>query len=188
MPKSFFKKNNTCRRYLKTDDIRLNGWIIMRFYGRYSSEDFFYVIFNISDFCEKYHRFDRDYDFNFLSAEIMKLFRKADKLNEQILVERTKNLETEIKNLRLQKQRRLLIKKLRELNDREAQNIIKLKKNKARERTDASTVATSEPTRINSSFVFGEWNPSFLLRELESPGTAQLGFVNKIVGLNAGIF
>ena len=48
---------------------------------------------------------------------------EANKLDEQIL-------EIKIKNLRLKKQRRLLIKKLRELGNREIQNIIKLEKNK----------------------------------------------------------
>ena len=94
----------------------------MRPYGRCFSEGLFYIISDISDSCERCHRFDRYCNLNPSFKKIAKLFCEANKLDEQIL-------KIKAKNLRLRKQRRLLIKKLRELSDREAQNITKLEKN-----------------------------------------------------------
>ena len=77
------------------------------------------------------------------------MFGEVNKFNKQIL-------KVEVKNLRLRKQRRLLIKKLRELNNHEIQNIIKLKKNKAQERTNANAVVMFEPIKANSSSISGD--------------------------------
>ena len=107
------------------------------------------MISDISDSCERCHRFDRYCDLSSPFKEIAKLSGKANKLDEQIL-------EVEAKSLQLRKQRRLLIRKLRELGDREIQNIAELEKDEAQERADANTVATSKPTGANSSSVFGE--------------------------------
>ena len=73
----------------------------MRSCNRYIFKKSSCVMSAIFDFYKKYYRFDRYCNLSSLFVEIAKLFRKTDKFDKQILVERTKSLETEVKNLRL---------------------------------------------------------------------------------------
>ena len=82
----------------------------------------FYIISRFSDSCERYYRLIRFCNLNFLFVKIAKIFRAAEKLDEQIF-------DLTAKNIRLKKQRRLLLKKIYNLNNRKAQNITELEKN-----------------------------------------------------------
>ena len=71
------------------------------------------VIFRFSDSYKRYYRFTCSCDLNFFFAEIAKIFRTAEKFDKQIF-------DLTAKSIRLRKQRRLLLKKFRNLNDRKA--------------------------------------------------------------------
>ena len=101
MSKLVIKKNNIFRRHNKTDDINLCSWIIIRSCNQCSSEGLSCVISDISNFCERYYRFYRYYDLNPFFQKIAKLYRKAEKLDEQILAETRKSFEVETRRSRL---------------------------------------------------------------------------------------
>jgi hypothetical protein len=71
------------------------------------------MVSRFSNSCERYYRSNRLCDLNLQSAEIAKISRATDKLNKKIL-------KVKAKRIRLYKQRRLLIKKLRNLDNRKA--------------------------------------------------------------------
>jgi hypothetical protein len=79
-----------------------------------------YVIFPSSSKCEQYVRHNRQYELAFLINQLDKLSEQKNKLLNQIIKNKTRTR-------RLRKQRRLLLKKMRNLNDRKAQNIFELK-------------------------------------------------------------
>ena len=85
----------------------------MRFCADCTDNNVPYVISRFSNLYKRYYRFIRFCDLNFFSAEITKIFRITEKLDEQIF-----NLAA--KKIRLRKQRRLLLKKNYNLGDREA--------------------------------------------------------------------
>jgi hypothetical protein len=189
MPKLISKKSSTARRHTKADDILAAGSPVMRPCGRCSSEGVLCVVSDISDSCERCHRFKRQCDLAPPSAEIAKISKKANELDEQIL-------EAEARSLRLRKQRRLLTKKLRELGDRETQNIAELEKDEEElERGEANAIAKSvsdrhsgsgvpghqsqldDHTIVSSSGLGDPLSPSFL----QSPVSAQWGFLDETV-------
>jgi hypothetical protein len=177
MPKLVSKKSSTVRRQIKADDIKSSGWVTMRPCTCCLSEKVSCVMSASSDSCERCYRFNRYCDLSPPSAEIAKLSREDEKLGEQIF-------EAEAKSVRLRKQRRLIRKKLRDLGDREAQNISELEKDEAQEGVDANTVATSEPPGANSSSTSGDpaLSPSYW-QNLSPPAW---GSFDETVESNAG--
>jgi hypothetical protein len=78
------------------------------------------VIFPLSESCEQCVRFNRDCELSFPVAKFDKLSKQEGELFNQIT-------ECKTRACRLRKQRRLLLKKIRDLGDREARNIFKIK-------------------------------------------------------------
>src|SRR5450432_2411206 len=93
-----------------------------------------------SDHCVEYYRTHRRYELASPMAEVERLALKAEKLREQ-------RLEAERKAIRLRTQERALYKKMRELGDRENQNILDLEAEEALERVLA---ASQPPTGAGS--------------------------------------
>jgi hypothetical protein len=83
-----------------------------------------YVLSEVSEKCEQCHRFNRPYDLTSLWAEVYRLLKQSDDLKEKVL-------EAEVKALRLRKQRRVILKKVRALGAREENNIEGLEMNEA---------------------------------------------------------
>jgi hypothetical protein len=196
MPKRISKKSSTSRRHQTADDIKSGGWVTMRSCLGCLQHNVPCVVSDFSDSCERCYRFNRCCELSSPSSEIARLSREADKLDEQILAERTKSIEAEAKSFRLRKQRRLLTKKLRDLGDREAQNIAELEKDEEElEKEKANAIAKSVSDRHSGSGAPGHQSqlddrtvasssgsgdplsPSFL----QSLGSADWGFLSETV-------
>jgi hypothetical protein len=74
------------------------------------------VLSEVSEKCEQCHRFNRPCDLASPWAEVHRLLKQSDDLKEKVL-------EAEAKALRLRKQRRVILKKVRALGAREESNI-----------------------------------------------------------------
>ena len=123
----------------------------MRFCAGCTGNNVHYIISRFSDSCERYYYLTRFCNLSFFFIKIAKILRIAEKLNKQIL-------KLAAKNIRLKKQRRLLLKKFRNLNDCKVHNITELKKDEEQKKINANTVATSESTGTNSFFLLGAAN------------------------------
>ena len=114
---------STYRRHAQADFKFRFSILIMRSYSFYLRVNIFCVVFLSFFKCEQYVRYNRQYKLAFPVDQLDKLSEQENKLLDQII-----KSETRIR--RLCKQRRLLLKKIRDLGDREAQNIFKLEINK----------------------------------------------------------
>ena len=100
------------------------------------------------------------------SSDFAKIEKKRSRINNKLRATRALLSENFIKINRLEKQQAFLKKREGEMIRRNIENIKALEKLKEekrllKEKTDANTVATSEPIRINSSSVSGDWVLSF---------------------------
>jgi hypothetical protein len=95
----------------------------MRLCSSYLRANTFYVVFFSFFKYKQYVRHNRQYKLASPVDQLDKLSEQENKLLNQIT-------ESKTKTRRLRKQRRLLLKKIRNLGDRKAQNIFKLKINK----------------------------------------------------------
>jgi hypothetical protein len=82
------------------------------------------VLLEVFEKCEQCHRFNRPCNLASPWAEVHRLLKQSDDLKEKML-------KAEAKALRLRKQRRVILKKVRALGAREESNIEGLKMNKA---------------------------------------------------------
>jgi predicted transcriptional regulator len=115
----------------------------MRPYSACVSRRILYQISEASDYCVEYYRTHRQYELASPIAEIERLNSKAEALRKQRLEVIVK---AQRKALRLRKQERALIKKMRELSARENQNILELEMEEtAEEALDAPELPSSAP-------------------------------------------
>jgi hypothetical protein len=87
-----------------------------------------YVVFPLSPKYEQYIRHNRQYKLASPVDQLDKLSEQENKLLNQIT-------KSEARTRHLRKQRRLLLKKIKNLGDREAQNIFKLEMNEILSKT-----------------------------------------------------
>ena len=108
------------------------------------------MISSESESCSECYRFKRRCSLAPNDSELDKQLKIKEKLDEEIVEAMRVAVEAEAKAIRLRKQRRLAIKRLRELGDREALNIEELENDEAL----AASVATSseENPSVSSSF------------------------------------
>jgi hypothetical protein len=115
---------STQRRYEKADYILITSIFVIRPYSYYISVYTDYIFSDLSAKYKQYYRFNRFYDLAPLWGEIKRLTNKEEKL-------RSEARALEAKVFRFRKQARALRKKMRELSDRENQNILDLEEEKA---------------------------------------------------------
>ena len=128
----------------------------MRLCFSYLRVNALYIVFLSFSKCEQCVRYNRQYELAFLVNQLDKLFEQENKLLNQIT-------ESKARTRRLRKQRRLLLKKIRNLGDRETQNIFKLKINKILSETLVKLTEILNPFSLRSFFFL-----NFTL--LDSPG------------------
>jgi len=119
MPRS---NNNILRRFRKADRFLQTGFFVIRLCSYYFIRDFFYIFNSESPHYERYFRVNRQCKLILFDTEIERLYKKAKKLFNGAK-------ETRAKTVRLTKQRRAVLKRLRALNDKENQNIFELELN-----------------------------------------------------------
>jgi hypothetical protein len=91
----------------------------MRPCSYYSTRDFLYILSPESPYYKRYFRVNRQYKLAPFDAEIERLYKKVKKLFNGAK-------KAYIKVVHLAKQRRIVLRRLRALSDREDQNILKL--------------------------------------------------------------
>jgi hypothetical protein len=111
------------RRHLKANRLLFFGLIIMRACSFYRTHNFFYVVAPESLYCERYFRSYLEYKLAFPDAKAERLFKEKERFISEIAV-------IYAKISRLRKQYRAVIKKLRDLGNRENRNILEFKINK----------------------------------------------------------
>jgi hypothetical protein len=121
MPRLSF---NTQRRHRFVDKILRLGTIAIRPYAFYTRLGILYITSAAYKFCEQCLRSTRSCDLTSPLAEVKRIFKKTEKLQAEAL-------EAEAKAYRLRKQRRMLLKKMRELGARKEKNIENLEINEA---------------------------------------------------------
>jgi hypothetical protein len=124
MPPRRRPTSSTFRRHQKADQILKTGLLVMRPYAYCVASSSLYVLSEVSEKCEQCHRFNRPYNLASPWAEVYRLLKQSDDLKEKML-------EAKAKALRLRKQRRVILKKVRALGAREESNIEGLKINEA---------------------------------------------------------
>jgi hypothetical protein len=112
MPRPVVLRNSTFRRYRNADKLLATGVISMRPCAHCLRSSLLYVLSSHSEKCEQCYRFNRPCDLATPWSEIDRLLEKRDKL-------RVERLAAEAKAIRLRKQERQLLKKVRALGDRE---------------------------------------------------------------------
>jgi hypothetical protein len=113
---------NSQRRHSWADSKFRAGTVAMRAYSACLSRSVLYVVSPSSSKCEQCVRHNRQYKLDSPVNQLDKLSVQENKLLNLIS-------ENEVKTQRLRKQRRLLLKKMKDLKDRETQNIFELKMN-----------------------------------------------------------
>jgi hypothetical protein len=89
----------------------------------------FYIISSESESYSEYYRFKRRCSLAPNNSELDKQLKIKEKLDKKIVEAMRVAIKAEAKTIRLRKQRRLAIKRLRKLGDREALNIKELENN-----------------------------------------------------------
>jgi hypothetical protein len=124
MPRPIVLRNSTFRRYRNADKLLATGVISMRPCAYCLRSSLLCVLSPYSEKCEQCYRFNRPCDLATSWFEVNRLLEKRDKLRE-------KRLAAEAKAIRLRKQERQLLKKIRALGDKEEQNLAELEIKKA---------------------------------------------------------
>jgi hypothetical protein len=117
MPRRIF---SILRRYLKADRFLSSGLIVMRACSFYRTHNFLCVITPESSHCERYFRSHLKYELTPPDAKAERFLKKKERLASEITAAYTKIT-------RFRKQYRAIIKKLRDLGNREDRNILELK-------------------------------------------------------------
>src|SRR5450755_4966065 len=107
------------RRHLWADSNFRSGTVAMRAYSSCLSHNTLCVVSPSSSRCEQCVRYNRQCELDSPVDQLDKLSTQENKLLDLIS-------ESEAKTRRFRKQRRLLLKKMRDLKDREAQNIFEM--------------------------------------------------------------
>jgi hypothetical protein len=116
---------STTRRQRRADRLASWGCIVMRACSGCVSRCVVCVVSPEVDACVECFKFNRRCSLAPNDSEIQKQFVAKEKLDNEIK-------ETEAKAARLRKQRRLVLKRLRDLGDRESQNILELEADELR--------------------------------------------------------
>ena len=117
----FIRKNNIVCRHHIVDRRFAFCSLIMRLCNQYFFRDFSCKISLEHDFCENCFRSTRKCDLTSNLASMNKIIRENEKLNQEIL-------KLKQKIVRFRTLRRYWRRKLRELDDKESANLLKLKK------------------------------------------------------------
>jgi hypothetical protein len=124
MPRS---TSSVHRRHRLANTIFSLGHPAMRPCAECVRRDLFCIVHESSELCEQCKRFGRVCNLASPVTAIEKLARQENDILSQISLAHKVTREAEAKVARLRKQRRLLLKKIKDFGDREAQNIFELK-------------------------------------------------------------
>ena len=117
MPRLVAHRLSTQRRHNRADTLLRTGILAMRPCASCVLPlAWLCILSTVDERCEQCFRHNRPASWPPRTSEVERLLRKKEEFEEQILA-------LEAKTLRVRKQKRLLQKKLRELRDREEQNI-----------------------------------------------------------------
>jgi hypothetical protein len=119
MPRRIF---SILRRHLKADRLLFSDFIVMRACSFYRIHNFLCVVTPESSYCERYFRSYLKCELAFLDAKTERFLKEKERLASEIAAVYTKIT-------RFRKQYRAVIKKLRDLGNREDRNILELKIN-----------------------------------------------------------
>ena len=117
MPRSI---SSVHRRHRLANTIFSLGHPAMRSCVKCARRDLFYIVYDFSELCEQCERFSRICNLTFPVTAIEKLARQKNDILSQISLAHKVARKAEAKVARLRKQRRLLLKKMKDLGDREA--------------------------------------------------------------------
>ena len=110
------KTSSSHRRFLAAEQLFCLFWLTIRLCQNCVERKLEYIFFSDTDEYKKYYLYRRYCDLAPPLAEINRINIDRAKLDKKIL-------ETETKTFRLRRQRKLFLRRLRELGDREARNI-----------------------------------------------------------------
>jgi hypothetical protein len=123
MPRSRSQITSSLRRQRKANRLLFTGIFVIRPCAYYSTRGFLYILRAESPHCERYYRANRQCELAPPDTEIERLLKQKRKLFGE-----TKKAQA--KAIRLSKQRRAILKRVRDLSERKDQNILKLELNK----------------------------------------------------------
>ena len=149
MPRAVSSRTSTLRRHRQADKILSIGVFAMRSCAHCVSSNSLCILSDISEKCEQCHRFNRPCDLAAPWAEVDRLLERRDKLREE-------RLAAEAKAIRLRKQERQILKKVRALGSREEQNIQEM------EEDEASGIASGDAATRAQSPSRGPTSPTGL--------------------------
>jgi hypothetical protein len=138
MPRATSSRTSTLRRYRQADKILSCGVLAMRPCSHCVSSASLCVVSNTSEKCEQCHRFGRPCDLASPWVEFDRLQKQSEDLQ-------AKAIEAEAKAHRLRKQRRVLLKKMKALGDREEKNIEEMEADEASAEVVSAPVASASP-------------------------------------------
>lgn len=119
MPRSRSQITSSLRRQRKADRLLFTGVFVMRPCAYCSTRGFLCVLGAESPHCERCYRANRQCELAPPDAEIERLLKQERKLFGEAK-------EAQAKAIRLSKQRRAILKRVRDLSEREDQNILEL--------------------------------------------------------------
>ena len=160
------------RRHRLADSITSLGSLAMRSCIECSRRGLTCMVHPSSQACEQCTRFSRGCDLSSPVPLIEKLSRQEGEILSEISQAHKTAREAEAKVARLRKQRRLLLKRMKELGDREAQNIFELECDEMVSGTGEGVVssgALNSPSPRSSSFL----DPALLDSQNRNPATPQ---------------
>jgi hypothetical protein len=168
--------NSTSRQFRKADRLLQTGFFVMRPYSYCTSRRFLYVLSSESPYYKRYFRINRQCELAPADTEIERLHKQLKKFFNGAREALDRLKKARAKAVRLAKQRRIILKRLRDLSDRENQNILKLEINEMVElesflAEDMGKVISSKALNSFSPRTFSFLNPALL---------GSLGFPNKI--------
>jgi hypothetical protein len=147
MSRSHSQATNSFRRQCKADRLLFSGSLVMRPCTYCSIRGFLCVLGPELPHCEQCYRANRQCELAPPDAEIERLLKQERKLFGEAK-------ETQAKAIRFNKQRRAILKRLRDLSDRENQNILELELDKMVELPSFPTESEgiTDPSIIPDSF------------------------------------
>ena len=121
MPTRKQKTSSSHRRLFAAERLFYLSWLTMRFCQNYIKQKFKYILSSDTDKYKKYYLHRRYCDLALSLAEIDRININCKKLDKKIL-------ETETKIFCFCRQRKLLLRRLRELGNRKTRNIENVQK------------------------------------------------------------
>jgi hypothetical protein len=133
----------TLRRHARADNILAFGIFTMRPCSSYMSFGVLCVLSPVDERCEQCYRNQRPCELAPPWTEFAQLQKEKEKVQQQ-------RLESELKTVRLRKQKRSLLKRIKALSDKEELNILDLEVDEAAAEAVVQKAANNPPTAVVS--------------------------------------